>query len=185
MVGGECGFKLAIEGRLPLFECFLFFPWRILALWKFIRLLTAGDGPFIQLLPGLGCATPSKGPWFLFTCGVVRMESSISSASIGSSSSELLPDDSDPSILTLPRELETVIRSWLPRVDHKELELPAISTLPKFPLRRCGMFIARPVIVGEESGEDCSARVEWWRLVAAREKSIPRDRLGITLDGDP
>ena len=40
-------------------------------------------------------------------------------------------------------------------------------------------------MVGEESGEDCSARVEWWRFVAAREKSRPRDRLGSTLEGEP
>lgn len=47
------------------------------------------------------------------------------------------------------------------------------------------MAIALPVMVGEESGEDCSARVEWCKLVAAREKSRPRERLGSTLVGLP
>ena len=45
--------------------------------------------------------------------------------------------------------------------------------------------MALPPIVGEESGEDCSAKVEWWRFVAAREKSRPRDLLGSTLEGEP
>jgi hypothetical protein len=40
-------------------------------------------------------------------------------------------------------------------------------------------------MVGDESGEDCSANVEWWRFVAAREKSRPRDLLGRTLEGEP
>jgi hypothetical protein len=40
------------------------------------------------------------------------------------------------------------------------------------------------VIVGEESGEDCSARVEWWRLVHARENSAPRDRRGRSEAGE-
>ena len=30
-----------------------------------------------------------------------------------------------------------------------------------------------PPTVGEDSGDDCSASVEWWRFVAALEKSIP------------
>jgi len=67
----------------------------------------------------------------LLTCGVLRIESSISSASMGSSS-ELLPEESDPIIFTLPKELDTVIRSALAIVDHKELELLfADSTLPE------------------------------------------------------
>jgi hypothetical protein len=47
------------------------------------------------------------------------------------------------------------------------------------------MFIALPPMVGDESGEDFSAKVEWWRFVAAREKSRPRDLLGRTLEGEP
>ena len=37
-----------------------------------------------------------------------------------------------------------------------------------------------PPTVGEESGEDVSARVEWCRFVQALEKSRPRDRRGST-----
>lgn len=45
--------------------------------------------------------------------------------------------------------------------------------------------MARPVMVGEVSGDDCSASVEWCRFVAAREKSKPRDLRGSMLKGDP
>ena len=45
-------------------------------------------------------------------------------------------------------------------------------------------MIPRPPIVGEESGDRFSARVEWWRFVQAREKSNPLDRRGRTDDGD-
>lgn len=38
--------------------------------------------------------------------------------------------------------------------------------------------MARLPIVGEESGSAWSARVEWCKLVAAREKSRPRDLRG-------
>jgi hypothetical protein len=38
-------------------------------------------------------------------------------------------------------------------------------------------------MVGDESGDD-SARMEWWRLVAAREKSKPRDRRGRIFVGE-
>lgn len=91
------------------------------------------------------------------------MESSISSASIKSSSSEELPDDSEPSMFTLPKELDTVMRSAFAIVDHKELEALFIDSelLEKCkPFFLFGMFIARPVMVGDESGEDCSANVE-------------------------
>jgi len=108
-----------------------------------------------------------NGEAILVTIGVVRIESSISSASIKSSSSSLLPDESDPSIFTLPKELETVILSAFAIVDHKELLLfPADSDNPPPPPPKCvpffrfGIFIARPDIVGEESGDDCSANVE-------------------------
>lgn len=39
-------------------------------------------------------------------------------------------------------------------------------------------------IVGDESGDAWSARVEWWRLVAAREKSRPLDLRGRMFVGD-
>jgi hypothetical protein len=46
------------------------------------------------------------------------------------------------------------------------------------------MLMAREPTVGEESGDAWSARVEWCRLVAAREKSRPRDRRGRMLEGE-
>lgn len=123
--------------------------------------LIAGDCP-TQPLPGLAAGSVPKGPLILFTCGVVRIESSMSSASIGSSSSLLLPEDSDIIIFTLPKELETVIRSAFAMVDHKEPEFMCIESepLPKCnPFFLLGIFIARPEMVGDESGDD-SARVE-------------------------
>lgn len=39
-------------------------------------------------------------------------------------------------------------------------------------------------MTGDESGDGCSARIEWWRLVAAREKSRPRERRGSRLVGE-
>jgi hypothetical protein len=148
-----------------------------------MRLLTAGDGAVIHELPGLGCGHTPIPERPLLTCGVVSIDSSMSSASMRSSS-ELLPDDSEPIIFMLPNELDTVVRS-LPRVDHSDIVLLQVDSEkpPNCPLLLFGMFIALPVIVGEESGEDCSARVEWWRFVAALEKSSPRDLRGIT--GEP
>ena len=49
---------------------------------------------------------------------------------------------------------------------------------------REGMAIPFWVIVGEESGEDCSAKVEWWRFVQAREKSRPLEWRGNTDAGE-
>jgi hypothetical protein len=92
----------------------------------------------------------------------VSIESSISSASIKSSSLSLA-DESEPIIFTLPKELETVIRSAFAIVDHKEPEalFMASDPMPKcIPFFLLGIFIALPVMVGDESGEDCSARVE-------------------------
>jgi hypothetical protein len=80
-----------------------------------------------------------------------------------SSSSELLPDESDPNIFTLPSELDTTILSEIAIVDHSELELLIIDSelLEKWRLFfLLGMFIALPEMVGDESGEDCSASVE-------------------------
>jgi hypothetical protein len=45
-----------------------------------------------------------------------------------SSSSELLPEESDPNIFILPKELDTTIRSAFAIVDHKELELLIIDS---------------------------------------------------------
>jgi hypothetical protein len=61
----------------------------------------------------------------------VRIDSSISSASMRSSSPELLDDDSDPSMFTLPNELDIVVRSAPAIVDHNEAEFKlGGSTLP-------------------------------------------------------
>lgn len=118
IVGGDFELGLTIELPLPLLELFLLLPFWDRRRAKFMREFTAGDGP-TQPFPGLGCGAPPKGPFILFTCGVVRMESSMSSASIRTSSSELLLDDSDIIILTLPKELETVIRSAFAMVDPR------------------------------------------------------------------
>jgi hypothetical protein len=122
IVVGDLKWGLTIEFPLPFLDLFLFLPFRSLERWKFIKLLTAGDCP-VHPLPGLPCGIAPKGAAILFSCGVVKIESSISSASIRSSSSELLPEESDPIMFTLPRELDTFIRSAWAMVDHKELEL--------------------------------------------------------------
>lgn len=48
----------------------------------------------------------------------------------------------------------------------------------------CGILIPFCVIVGDESGEDWSGRVEWCRLVQARENSAPRERRGSSDAGE-
>jgi hypothetical protein len=53
--GGDLDMGLALE--LELLDPFLALPLRILALWKLIKLLAAGDW-FIQAFPGLGCGCP-------------------------------------------------------------------------------------------------------------------------------
>ena len=58
----------------------------------------------------------------------------------------------------LPTELDMVVLSDPVIVDHKEVANIGDSG-PDVPLR--GMFIALPPITGDESGDDCSARVEW------------------------
>lgn len=108
-------------------------------------------------------------------CGVLSIMSSRSP--IDSSSSSLLLV-SDSIIFTLDMELDIVARSAGPDVENGGTEVA-----PGDP-RRWGIAMPRPPTVGDESGED-SARVEWWRLVQAREKSRPRDRRGRTDPGDP
>lgn len=86
--------------------------------------------------------------------------------------------------MALPTELEMWLRSRSPIMDHSDL---VVCSVPKSPMLRPGMSMARPMpppIVGDESGDDCSASVEWCRLVAAREKSSPRDRRGRMLVGE-
>ena len=124
---------------------------------------------------------PTGGIPILFVldiCGVVMMVSSMSSSM--SSSSEL--DESLAMACVLPSDPLTLSFSWLPMIDHNDDDV--CSGPPKSPGRRPGMLIARPPIVGDESGLDCSASVEWCRLVAALEKSRPRDRRGSMLVGE-
>ena len=47
-----------------------------------------------------------------------------------------------------------------------------------------GILIPFCVMVGEESGEDWSGSVEWWRLVQALENSAPRERRGSSDAGE-
>lgn len=47
-----------------------------------------------------------------------------------------------------------------------------------------GILIPFCVIVGEESGDDLSGSVEWWRLVQALENSAPRERRGSSDAGE-
>lgn len=47
-----------------------------------------------------------------------------------------------------------------------------------------GILIPFCVIVGEESGDDWSGNVEWWRLVQALENSAPRERRGNSDPGE-
>ena len=47
-----------------------------------------------------------------------------------------------------------------------------------------GILMPFCVMVGDESGDDLSGRVEWWRCVQARENSAPRERRGSSEAGD-
>lgn len=134
----------------------------------------AGDPPSDQ---GAGCEPRDV---VALAWGVVRYVSSISSSMRSSSE---LEDESDGMIPgALPNEPERLIFSWLPMTDQSELD--DCSVLLKSPLRRPGMFMPRPPAVGLESGLGWSARVEWCRLVAAREKSSPLERRGRTFVGE-
>jgi hypothetical protein len=110
------------------------------------------------------------------------MGSSWSSGSNGSHSSELDEDDSDASMLMLPTELDAAVRSPIPVAGHVEcMPMLGESTLMELELERPlrdGIIMPFCVIVGEESGDDWSARVEWCRCVQARENSAPRERRG-------
>lgn len=100
-----------------------------------------------------------------------------------SSSSSELEDESERMCALLPSELEMCIFSWFPIMDQSELD--DCSATPNSPGLLVGMLTAREEpTVGEELGDTGSARVEWCKLVAAREKSRPRDRRGRMLLGD-
>ena len=143
-----------------------------------MRLLTGGGPPGTHGEEEEGWGVKERVD--LVAWGVVRMASSMSS-SMRSSSPEL-EEESEQRCILLPREPDRCDRSWVPITDHSELE--ECSVPPQSPVRPPGMFIALLPIVGEESGEAWSARVEWWRLVAAREKSRPRDLRGRMLVGE-
>jgi hypothetical protein len=111
--------------------------------------------------------------------GVMSMGSSTSSGSIGSPSSEELEESSEPSMFIEPTELEAAVLSPLP-LPHVECVLTfGLSRIMLFALCLLeGIIMPFCVIVGEESGDDWSASVEWWRFVQALEYSAPLDRRG-------
>ena len=90
--------------------------------------------------------------------------------------------------LELPTELDRPVLSAFAIVDQSEFgtlfgdsgTLGLLGGL-KRPLR--GIIQPRDPTMGEDSGDD-SASVEWCRFVAALEKSIPRDLLGSTDEGE-
>lgn len=120
----------------------------------------------------------------VLACGVIIIGSSLSSGSKGSISSEELLESSDPSMLMLPTELEAAVLSpWCQAVCITELgESRTIMELERGLFE--GILMLFWVMVGDESGEDASGRVEWWRLVHARENSAPRDRRGSSEAGE-
>jgi hypothetical protein len=87
------------------------------------------------------------------------MVSSSSSILIASSSSDTSLSEDDPSILmlVLPSELDTTLSTPL-LVDHSEFANPGESGTELLCL--LGIFTPLPPITGDESGDDCSAKVE-------------------------
>jgi hypothetical protein len=177
--GGETGPGLAIElcplAELELFRLLLCL--RNLArcmLMKFGSPPATGENRPIAH-PGLPPGV-CPGNALLFACGVPTIGSS--SGSSGSTSSDELPESSEPIIiLTLPTELDAfAVLSPLPHPL-------CIFTFGEFMIIevdrfRDGMLMPFCVIVGDDSGDDCSGSVEWWRCVQALENSAPRDRRG-------
>lgn len=126
-------------------------------------------------------------PWYVLldfaACGVMIMGSSGSNESRGSSSSEELLESSDPSMLMLPTELEgAVLPPWLQALCKLMLGKSIIIELERGFFK--GILMPFCVIVGEESGDDWSGRVEWWRWVQALENSAPRERRGSSDAGE-
>lgn len=159
--GGDAGPGLAIE-LCPLAELELFRlrPLRRRARCMLIKLgRPPGENKFDHapaLFPVVG---PPKGVLFFIAWGVMSIGSSLSSGSIGSPSSELLLVSSEPSMFMLPTELDAAVLSPVPQAEcmftfgeSRTIELPRGF--------RDGIIMPFCVIVGEESGEDWSARVE-------------------------
>lgn len=161
-------------------ELFRLRPLRNLALCMLAKLgCPPGENKFDHALPVL---SPGKRV-LVFACGVMIMGSSLSSGSSGSTSSEELLESSEPIMLMLPTELDgAVLSPWLQ--PPCMLTLGESSSIELERGFRGGILMPFCVIVGEESGEDWSGRVEWWRLVQALENSAPRDRRGSTEAGD-
>lgn len=110
-------------------------------------------------IPGLFPAGGPPNGVFLTACGVINMGSSLSSGSIGSPSSDPLLESSDPSMLMLPTELDAPVLSPFPHMCRPIL---GESNTIEFPRGlREGIIMPFWVMVGDESGEDWSARVEW------------------------
>lgn len=185
-LGGDAGPGLAIE-LCPLAELELFrlLPLRSLArcmLIKFGTPLAPGENRFAAqpvLLPGID---PGKA-MLLFACGVPIMGSSLSSGSSGSTSSDELLDSSEPIMLMLPTELEGAVLSPFPH-PLCMFTFGEFMSIEFDRGLRDGMLMPFCVIVGDESGDDCSGSVEWCRCVQALENSAPRDRRGNSEAGD-
>jgi len=99
----------------------------------------------------------------LYTWGVVTIVSSPSTWSIKSSSSELVLPESESSMLRLPIEPDTATLSVFATVDQSELEMLTGDSSRLDGLERPfrgGIIMPFPPMVGEESGDDCSANVE-------------------------
>jgi len=177
--GGDAGPGLGIE-LCPLaeLELFLLRPFRNLARCMLINVgMPPGENMFDHVPVLLLAECPPKGMLCFVVCGVMSIGSSLSSGSIGSPSSDSLLESSVPSMFMLPTELDAAVLSPFPHA-------PCMFTLGEsiaieFPRGFLdGIIMPFCVIVGEESGEDCSASVEWWRFVHALENSAPRDLRG-------
>jgi hypothetical protein len=185
--GGLPGPGLAILlCPLALLLLFLLLPFLSLAL---CMLINVGGPPGLNILlhAPVGPAPPNGVSRLFIAWGVMSMGSSTSSGSIGSPSSEELDESSEPSMFIEPTELEAAVLSPLPLPLPLPFPLPHVECVLTFGLSRIMLFalcllegIIMPfcVIVGDESGDDWSASVEWWRFVQAREYSAPLDRRG-------
>lgn len=134
----------------------------------------------LDQLPALCPGVVANGLPVFAACGVMSIWSSLSSGSKASASSESLLDSANMDML--PTDPAPVVLSPFP-IPQEPPRFGESSTMEL----RCGRFgIIMPfcVMVGEESGEDWSARVEWCRFVHARENSAPRDRRGSTEAGE-
>ena len=121
---------------------------------KLIRLAAVGENT-IGSTPGLAVAAcENAAKLALRGFGVIWIASSAPSCIMSSSE-----DVSEPEsvMLTLPIELAIADFSGFVMLDHSEV--PCASESSPSPLR--GILMAFPPIIGEESGLDWSASVEW------------------------